>query len=128
MGLPLYDGDSYFLADFLNFAHLARCAAAILALLFADIFRRLRLGLPPLYTPANALSAASIPDNCCATRSRSFFNCFTIPDKLANGVSFSAADCNRDGAPGSGSDLDAARTGYKGDLLMKNATSLGEAF
>ena len=39
--LPDYD------FDFLNFAHLARCAAAILALLFADIFRRLRVGLPP---------------------------------------------------------------------------------
>jgi hypothetical protein len=31
----------------LTFAHLARCAAAILALLFADIFRRLRLGSVP---------------------------------------------------------------------------------
>ena len=47
MGLPRYDGDSYFLADFLNLAQRRRCAAAILARLFADIFRRLRLGLPP---------------------------------------------------------------------------------
>ena len=34
--------------DFLNFAQRRRCAAAILALLFADIFRRLRLGFVPL--------------------------------------------------------------------------------
>jgi len=26
-----------------------------------------------LYTPANAASAAFNPDNCCCTRSRSFF-------------------------------------------------------
>jgi len=31
--------------DFLTFAHRALCAAAILALDFADIFRRLRIGL-----------------------------------------------------------------------------------
>ena len=47
MGLPRYDGDSYFLAAFLNLAQRRLCAAAILARLFADIFRRLRLGLPP---------------------------------------------------------------------------------
>ena len=35
------------LRPFLDLAHLARCAAAILALLLADIFRRLRIGLPP---------------------------------------------------------------------------------
>ena len=39
MGLPRYDGDSYFLADFLTLAQRRLCAAAILALLFADIFR-----------------------------------------------------------------------------------------
>src|SRR5437868_15285268 len=65
----------------LNLAHLACCAAAIFALLLADIFRRLRIGLPP-YTPAKALSAGSIPDNCFATRSISFFNCFIIEDRF----------------------------------------------
>jgi hypothetical protein len=62
MRLPRYDGDSYFLADFLNLAQRRLCAAAILALLAADIFRRLRLGCPSLYTPANAVSAAFKPD------------------------------------------------------------------
>ena len=94
MGLPRYDGDCYFLADFLYLAHRARCAAAILALLFADIFRRLRVGLPPLYTPANALIAASIPDSCFATRSLSFRNCFTNEDKFAI-ESPSVGDCSR---------------------------------
>jgi hypothetical protein len=73
---------SYFLAAFLTLAHLARCAAAILARLFADIFRRFRLGLPPPYTPANAVKAALSPDNCFSTRSRSFFNCFIMEDRL----------------------------------------------
>src|ERR1700737_4787917 len=41
----------------------------------------------PAYTRAKAASAAFNPDNWCCTRSRSFFNCFTIPDKLANVVS-----------------------------------------
>jgi len=71
------------LADFLNFAQRRLCAAAIFARLFADILRRLRLGLPPLYTPANAVSAAFKPDNCLSTRSRSVFNCFSIEDKFA---------------------------------------------
>ena len=62
MGLPPYDGDSYLLADFLYLAQRRRCAAAILALLFADIFRRLPLGAS--YTPAKAVSAAFKPDNC----------------------------------------------------------------
>jgi hypothetical protein len=50
----------------LTFAQRRLCAAAILALLFADIFRRLRLGLPP-YTLANAVSAAFKPDNYFST-------------------------------------------------------------
>jgi hypothetical protein len=73
MGLPQYDGDCYFLADFLNLAHLARCAAAILARLFADIFRRFRRGCLLLYTPANAVNAAFNPDNCFSTRSTFLF-------------------------------------------------------
>jgi hypothetical protein len=60
-----------------------RCAAAILARPFADIFLRLRLGCPLLYTPAKALSAASIPDKRFATRSLSFFNCFNNEDTFA---------------------------------------------
>src|SRR5437868_15336955 len=83
MGLPGYDGDCYFLAAFLNFAQRRRCAAAILALLFADILRRLRIGFPS-YTFANAVSAAFKPDNCFATRSRSFFNCVIIEDTFPN--------------------------------------------
>jgi hypothetical protein len=79
--------------DFLNFAHRALCAAAILALLFADIFRRLRIGLPP-YTLANAVSAAFKPDNCFSTRSRSCFNCFIIEDRF--GIVLLGEDCNRE--------------------------------
>ena len=37
MGLPRYDGDSYFLADFLNFAQRRRCAAAILSRHFTHL-------------------------------------------------------------------------------------------
>ncbi len=60
-----------------TFAQRLRCAAAILALAFADILRRLRVGLAPAYTPAKAEIAAFNPDNCRSTRSRSFFNCLT---------------------------------------------------
>jgi hypothetical protein len=45
-----------------TFAHLARCAAAMLARLFADIFRRLRLGLPPL------INASERPKRSVQTR------------------------------------------------------------
>src|SRR5260370_32539376 len=55
----------------LNLAQRRRCAAAILALLFADIFRRLRIGCTLLYTPANAVSAAFRPVNCLSTLSPS---------------------------------------------------------
>jgi hypothetical protein len=75
--LPDYD------FDFLNLAQRRLCAAAILALLFADILRRFRLGLLPPYTPAKAVSAAFKPDNCFSARSRSCFNCFIIEDKFA---------------------------------------------
>jgi len=74
----------YFLPA-LNFAQRVLCAAAIFARAFADIFLRLRPGLPvPRYTPAKAASAAFNPDNCLSTESRSFFNCFIIPDRFAN--------------------------------------------
>lgn len=69
-----------YVLDFLNLAQRRRCAAAILARLFADIFRRFRLGSPLLYAPANAVSAALGPDNCFSTRSLSFFNCPMIED------------------------------------------------
>jgi hypothetical protein len=64
-------------------AQRALCAAAIFARDFADT-RRLRVGfsLPP-YTLAKAVSAAFSADKCRSTRSRSFFNCFTIPDSFA---------------------------------------------
>jgi hypothetical protein len=54
-----------------------------------------------LYALVKAASAAFNPDNWRCTRSRSFFNCFTIPDKLANVVPPSGGDCNRgpDGRP-----------------------------
>ena len=80
MGLPRYDRDSYFLASFLNFAQRRRCAAAILARLFADIFRRLRVGLPATVDTSKRRNAAFKPDNCFSTRSRSFFNCSMIED------------------------------------------------
>jgi hypothetical protein len=63
----------------LNLAHLARCAAAILALLFADIFRRLRVGL--VYAPAKAVSAASIPARCRCIKSFSAFSSLMSPEK-----------------------------------------------
>jgi hypothetical protein len=69
-----------YVLDFLNLAQRRRCAAAILARLFADIFRRFRLGCPLLYAPANAVSAALSPDNCFSSRSLSFFNCPMIED------------------------------------------------
>jgi hypothetical protein len=54
---------------FLTFAHRALCAAAIFARAFADILRRLRIGLAvPRYTPAKAASAAFNPVNCRSTR------------------------------------------------------------
>jgi hypothetical protein len=53
----------------LTLAQRRLCAAAIFALPAALIFRRLRLGLPPPYTFANAVSAAFKPDNCLSTRS-----------------------------------------------------------
>jgi hypothetical protein len=66
------DGDNLFpechdqvaLLSFFRLALMAQrllCAAAIFALLFADIFRRLRLGPPPPYTFANAVNAAFNP-------------------------------------------------------------------
>ncbi len=61
----------------------------------ADILRRGLLPVLPLYTPAKAASAEFNLVNCCCTRSRSFFNCFTIPDKLANGFVPSDGDCTR---------------------------------
>ena len=76
-------------AVFLCFAfqafHRFFCATAILARDFADILRRLRVGLAvafpafPVYAPMKAESAAFNPDNWRSTLSRSFFNCFTIP-------------------------------------------------
>jgi chromosome segregation ATPase len=65
----------------LAFAQRRLCAAAILAGLCADIFRRLRVGL--VYAPAKAVSAAFKRDNCLSTRSRSCFNCFFIEDRFA---------------------------------------------
>src|SRR6266852_5651698 len=62
---------------------------------FADNLRRGLVPVLPLYTPAKAASATFNPDKWCCTRSRSFFNCFTIPDKLANVVSPSGGDCSR---------------------------------
>jgi len=53
--------DPYFRVA-LTLAQRRRCAAAILARLFADSLRRLRVGL--VYAPANAVSAASIPARC----------------------------------------------------------------
>jgi hypothetical protein len=64
-------------------AQRALCAAAIFARAFADILRRMRVGLVPVYTLAKAESAAFNPDNCFSTRSRSFFNCFTMPVSVA---------------------------------------------
>ena len=64
------------------FAHLARCATAILLRPAADSLRGLRAGLTPAYTPANADRAAFNPDNCRSTRSRSFFNCLTMFDTV----------------------------------------------
>src|SRR5438445_212364 len=66
-----------------TFAHLFFCAALMSAIAFADSLRRLRVGLRPAYTPAKAESAAFNPDNCRSTRSRSFFNCFTMSDMVA---------------------------------------------
>ena len=59
------------------------CAAAIFARDFADILRRLRPGSSASYTLTNAVIAAFSADRCRCTPSRSFFNCFTIPDKFA---------------------------------------------
>src|SRR5271154_2982804 len=72
-------------ADFFRartFAQRALCAAAIFARDLADILRLPVLPVPR-YTAAKAVSAAFNPDNCFSTWSRSFFNCFTSPDKLA---------------------------------------------
>jgi hypothetical protein len=65
-----------------------------------------------LYALVKAASAAFNPDNWRCTRSRSFFNCFTIPDKLANVVSPSGGDCNR------GPDGQFLRTGAGGEGLL----------
>lgn len=105
---------AFFSCDF-TFAHLARCAAAILLRPAADIVcfpfgvrffcfaqraccaklilrraaadsvRRVPFALAPLYAPTKAESAAFNPVNSRSTRSRSFFICFTIPDTLAIG-------------------------------------------
>src|SRR6266851_1137917 len=78
----------------LNLAQRRRCAAAIFLRASTLIFRRLRTGLPPLYTPAKAVSAAFNPLSCLSTRSRSFFNCFIIEDRFAI-ESPSGRDCSR---------------------------------
>jgi len=74
--------------------HLARCAAAILALADADILRRARVGLVPAYAPTKALSAAFNPDNCRSTRSRSFLSYLTTADRFAIWVGSSSAPYN----------------------------------
>ncbi len=70
-----------------TFAHLALCAAPIFALAFANIFRRLRVGLAlfPLYAPTKAESAAFNLNNSCSALSRSFFSCLTIFDNCPIG-------------------------------------------
>lgn len=65
------------------FAHLARCAAAILLRPAAEMVCFLRVGLLPAYTPTNAASAAFKPDNCRSTLSRSFLSCFTSVEMVA---------------------------------------------
>jgi hypothetical protein len=65
-----------------TFAQRALCAAAIFARDLADILRLLVVPVTR-YTVAKAVSAAFNPDNCFSTWSRSFFSCFTSPDKLA---------------------------------------------
>jgi hypothetical protein len=78
-GMKLMIATDYFFAA-LTFAHRAFCARRIAARPLALMGRRFLLsagaGLLPrlLYTPANAARAAFNPDNCCCTRSRSFFN------------------------------------------------------
>jgi hypothetical protein len=75
-----------------RFAHRAFWARLIFLRAAADKWRL----VDPLYTPTKAVSAAFSADNCFSTRSRSCFNCFTIPDKFAILIGPpSAGDCIR---------------------------------
>src|SRR5215831_2568221 len=88
---------TFFLAA-LTFAQRFRCAAAIRPLASTDILRRLRVGpLFPAYTPAKAEITAFKPESCFSTRSRSFFNCITMPDRFAIQFPFKVSDHSRVG-------------------------------
>ena len=62
-------------------AHRAFCARLIFLRTAADNVRRFLAG--PALRPARAASAAFKPLTSSCTRSRSFFNCWTIPDRFA---------------------------------------------